>query len=894
MPGLAHQVFTGTGSLSPASPWPDATQTTSAPSTANINYVQNENPPFPPFLNNVSASNFSLGVKDLTEDKQQTCLTLASRSGILKQQNTEEKTIIEEAEAEDEKNVETNSRLGNKLSFDDNIKSSGDTEFNEQCQIISVDDVQQSEMAQLQSKVVIKETDDTSISISHKTENELQIQSDQSTNSSSVSSVDNRIIMQPNDVNNKKTPCSLAIKEAQSGDTENIHSENLTNNAPMLSPPASPNCIVTQGKINMKKAIIKDNVKYHIFFIDLILNLRFLGDCYSNNAVIERKASGGSDPGSTSTTSGSTIPVSQFQHHKIYSGTSPVDDLITPNEHKDIDIHHNRFFCNHMNYNANALPERHVSGGFTAPPSRQTSDGTSSTSTTTTTPSSGSLQAPDTPPVSAISTPNSGVATIHATNADHHTDTSCNLVKAAYSDELLLREQQQQRLHSSVTFADIPKSPEQGKGGKDEENLPNGNSTTTMSFETNGISRTRHTSVPQTARSTTTASTHNMHGLATEGHEESALRARQMALQHHASLLGESDNNHTTIHGTSMTNHRSSRVQIEGSKLSLRLSKSQIDNAAKSKKKIYQENFSVTLFLVKPKDQSNSLIDLNYDGVDPLGNKINSSQHEMLNVHPRLAQSGSAASVISSEVGQNVSSYNTKQNHIESRVTSSKQLRIGKGITLGGNIKGIPMTTVEHSSSQESSSEDDMGSAEIARSGHEDRSAKGILRKSGSSCSSTRVVAVSTKTKVNELSGNSTSTTKSSHQLMTSASEVMHSNTNCRGNLLQSNHINLQNRRTSVDKIVPPTDNADTSITGTNTATLASVTSDFVVVTLSDVTGSSVSHPNNANYALRESADLKSVTTTPSNPALHHHGHHSISAAPTPASTITVSHSTWI
>ena len=617
-----------------------------------------------------------------------------------------------------------------------------------------------------------------------------------------------------------------------------------------------------------------------------------LGDCYSNNTAVERKASGGSDPGSTSTTSGTTIPISQFHHHKIYSGTSPVEDIITPNEHKDIGNDHNRFFCNHINCNnANALPERHVSGGFTAPPSRQTSDGTSSTSTTTTTPSSGSLQAPDTPPISAISTPNSGVTTIHATNADQHTDTSCNLVKAAYSDELLLREQQQQRLQCSVTFADIPKSPEQEKGGQtDEENLPNGNSTTTMSFETNGISRTRHTSVPQTARSTTTASTHSMHGLATDGHDESALRARQMALQHHASLLGESDNNHTTIHGTSITNHRSSRVQIEGSKLSLRLSKSQIDNAAKSKKKIYQENFSVTLFLVKPKDQSSNLIDLNYDGVDPQGNKINSSQHEMLNVHPRLAQSGSAASVISTEVNQTGAPFSSKQNHVESRMTTSKQLRFGKGFTLKS---GGPMATVEHSSSQESSSEDDMGSAEITRSGHEDRSTKGILRKSGSSCSSTRVVAVSTKTKVNELSGNSTSTTKSSHQLMTSASEVMHSNTNCRDNPLQSKD-NLQKRLTSIDKTVPPTDNADTSITGTNTTTLASVTSDFVVVTLSDVTGSSVSHPNNANFALRESTDPKFVTTTPSNPALHHHGHHSISAGPATASTITVSHSTWI
>ena len=45
---------------------------------------------------------------------------------------------------------------------------------------------------------------------------------------------------------------------------------------------------------------------------------------------------------------------------------------------------------------------------------------------------------------------------------------------------------------------------------------------------------------------------------------------------------------------------------------------------------------------------------------------------------------------------------------------------------------------------------------------------------------------------------NSTSTTKSSHQLMTSASEVMHSNTNCRDNPLQSKD-NLQKRKRQTD-----------------------------------------------------------------------------------------------
>ena len=250
MPGLAHQVFSGTGSLSPASPWPDATQTTSAPSTANINYVQNENPPFPPFITNVPTS-FPLGVKDLTEDKQQTCLTLASRTGILKQQNTDEKVILEETENEDEKNVDIKERLGSELCFKNNIKSSGDTEQNKQCQSFSVDDVQQSEMAQLQSKVVIEETDGPSIRIFQKTENELQMQSNipQCTNSSLVSSADSQIDIKPNHMSSNKAPCSLEIDgKVQSEIDENIHSESLINNAPMLSPPVSPHCLVTQGK----------------------------------------------------------------------------------------------------------------------------------------------------------------------------------------------------------------------------------------------------------------------------------------------------------------------------------------------------------------------------------------------------------------------------------------------------------------------------------------------------------------------------------------------------------------------------------------------------------------------------------------------------------------------
>merc|ERR1712043_79169 len=106
----------------------------------------------------------------------------------------------------------------------------------------------------------------------------------------------------------------------------------------------------------------------------------------------------------------------------------------------------------------------------------------------------------------------------------------------------------------------------------------------------------------------------------------------------------------------------------------------------------------------------------------------------------------------------------------------------------------------------------------------------------------------------------------------------MHSNTQCRNDA-----DILQIRRTSVEKTVPPTDNADT---------LASVTSDFVVVTLSDLAGSAASHTSNANSFPRE-IDPKSVATS-STTVLHHQSHHSISAGPTPVSTITVSNSTWI
>ena len=251
MTNLAHQVTSGAGSLSPASNWPDTPQTNSAPPTANIHYVQTENPSFPPLRTNVPAIAFPLGVNDLTDDKQQTCVTVVNRPSIKKQQNTEEKVILEEQENEEEKNTDSTQCLNSEFSVEINVKASGDKELNEQCQSCNQNNMQQKGMAPLQSKVVINETDEQSIRISRKTENQLQNQSDvsQYTEPCSVFSADGNMEMQPNIVKNKEVPCSFQVgDDVQSEYGENMQNLYFTNDAPICSPPVSPYCVGTEGK----------------------------------------------------------------------------------------------------------------------------------------------------------------------------------------------------------------------------------------------------------------------------------------------------------------------------------------------------------------------------------------------------------------------------------------------------------------------------------------------------------------------------------------------------------------------------------------------------------------------------------------------------------------------
>ena len=88
--------------------------------------------------------------------------------------------------------------------------------------------------------------------------------------------------------------------------------------------------------------------------------------------------------------------------------------------------------------------------------------------------------------------------------------------------------------------------------------------------------------------------------------------------QHHQQIPGGGHvgavGNHATITSqTSMNSYTgsSTKFHIPGKQLSLRLKKAQIDKAHKDKtNKTFPDNFSVTLFLVKPpEDQSDSLID---------------------------------------------------------------------------------------------------------------------------------------------------------------------------------------------------------------------------------------------------------------------------------------------
>ena len=241
MTGLAHQVLPGAGNLSPVSNWTDASQlTSSAPPTANINDVQTQTLSFPSSGTNIP-SNCTLHEGKETIDNQHLCGVVSNRSTVLKQPTTEEK-IVEEPEKEDVINIEMQQcpRVG--FVGQNTEKDPSDCELS---QLHTNNIMHQEAMApQLQSKVVIKNAEAENIRVSQKTEDQLQTQSDvcRSTEPTEVLTSKNDMNSQQTDVKNKEFSGSFQIGNE-------MHSECCGKNSiPTSSPPASPNCLSSEGK----------------------------------------------------------------------------------------------------------------------------------------------------------------------------------------------------------------------------------------------------------------------------------------------------------------------------------------------------------------------------------------------------------------------------------------------------------------------------------------------------------------------------------------------------------------------------------------------------------------------------------------------------------------------
>lgn len=127
-------------------------------------------------------------------------------------------------------------------------------------------------------------------------------------------------------------------------------------------------------------------------------------------------------------------------------------------------------------------------------------------------------------------------------------------------------------------------------------------STTTESFIQQ---RLRHESMPQARVST--SGIHHDHLEASHSNAESSMRPANFFSRHHATITS---NSAASLENSNSANSASVQVPIQGKLLSLRLKKGQIDKAHKDKNcRTFPDNFSVTLFLVKPDDQSDTLLD---------------------------------------------------------------------------------------------------------------------------------------------------------------------------------------------------------------------------------------------------------------------------------------------
>lgn len=135
--------------------------------------------------------------------------------------------------------------------------------------------------------------------------------------------------------------------------------------------------------------------------------------------------------------------------------------------------------------------------------------------------------------------------------------------------------------------------------------------TTTESFIQQ---RLRHTSMPQARVCSSAGLVQHDHLEASLSHEASSASHTSkhhhhfFSSRHHATITSNSAASLESAHGGASA--ACLNVPIVGKNLSLRLKKGQIDKAHKDKAcRTFPDNFSVTLFLVKPEDQSDNLLD---------------------------------------------------------------------------------------------------------------------------------------------------------------------------------------------------------------------------------------------------------------------------------------------
>lgn len=126
--------------------------------------------------------------------------------------------------------------------------------------------------------------------------------------------------------------------------------------------------------------------------------------------------------------------------------------------------------------------------------------------------------------------------------------------------------------------------------------------------------RLRHTSMPQ-ARATVPSTNHQVgpnsihHPLEPSLSHAEVRSFNPFSQRTHATISSNSAASMDSM-DSAFNGRGAPPINIPGKLLSLRLKKGQIDKAVKDKSsKTFPENFSVTLFLLKPEDQSDQLID---------------------------------------------------------------------------------------------------------------------------------------------------------------------------------------------------------------------------------------------------------------------------------------------